>query len=197
MTTDPALRSYVEERRALDQRMGLDPRVKAFSALVPEKRSMPRWWFAVPAAAVIAAIAFLPRGAEIGVKGGITVRAQLLREGKTESVSSGAVLRKGDRIQLAIEDPEGGHPAVIWADDRGHARAIHRPEELGRMEPPLLTLPDSFEIDGEPGRERITVILCTGVPDIDRWPAQIAENYHEDWIPPGGCRAGLFEWRVE
>ena len=193
---DPALRSFLEERRAIEARFALDPRVRSFEALVPAKKPpLFGYLFAFAATSAAAVLLIMAPEPEIAVRGGVTVRAMVMHDQRTKTVTSGTVLAPGDRLRIQIDDPEGGHPVVIWAG-QDEARVLHSPSDLGIMTPPTLTLPDSWEVGREPGAERIYVVLCRDPPDIDRWPVQIAETY-DDWIPPAGCRVGLFEWRVE
>jgi hypothetical protein len=205
---DPRLAAWLEERRANADAFLVDPRRRSFAALVADAESSPaRQWLRLrlrlilpgallataAAAALLVALDEPDRSARVRARGGVNVEAAVLRAGHSEVVTSGAVLRPGDRLRLSVDDARGGYLAVLLQEESGATSVVYGVAELGRIAAGRHVLPDSLELDARLGRERLFVLLADEEPDLDLAirelrAAFLRQGFEHDWLPPAGVR---------
>lgn len=133
-----------------------------------------RWTIAPLAAAALALLFFsmrpkAPSGSEsapyVGAKGFPSVWIYVKRETETKLWDGKRTFHAGDRLRLKV-DPGAFRHVVVYA-----AKGAAAPELLyeGDVIPGQITaLPDAWELDAEPGAERLFVVL-SHQPVTPRW----------------------------
>ncbi len=124
-----------------------------------------RWWAAVPLAAAACALLFAlspkPPAAEeptlyVAAKGLPTVWIYVKRGATTQLWDGKSALHGGDRIRLKVDADGFRHVEVYSVPASNQATQLY----AGKLLPgQVTTLPDAWEIDAEPGSERIVVVL--------------------------------------
>jgi hypothetical protein len=216
---DPALKSWLAERRAEIASFRADPRRKSFSELRSEAEAEPRSlfdrifspplrpiWATAGVGLVAASIAFAlfapkPEDDGIHVRGGVAVRAAVLHEGQTSRLyEGGEALHPGDRVRLTVDDPHGGWVTVMLEEEAsGKVSVIYAPKELGRLDPGTHILPESLELDRALGRERLYVVVSDDEPAVESWVKELRtarekRSFRHGWLPPGTTRIATIEW---
>jgi hypothetical protein len=225
---DPALGRWIEARRRARASFALDPRRMSFRALWSQAERSRRTstgalrrglgfllgdaplfgparraaWLAIAAALIIvlALPVFVPEHRSgIRVRGGLSVKVAVLRDGRAALIESPARLHPGDQLRLAIDDPAGGYPTVLIEEAAGGVSVAYRAEEVGRLGPGSHTLPGSLRLDSTLGRERIYVVLSDSMPTVAAWVEELEhanarQRFAHGWLPAGRARVGTVEY---
>jgi hypothetical protein len=145
-----------------------------------------RWWAVLPAAAAVGLLLAGLRPGEprrsgeqpyLGAKGFASVWIYVKRGASTQLWDGKEALLVGDKLRLKV-DPGRFHHVQVYS-----LKNVAAPELLyeGDVRPEeSFTVPDAWQLDAEPGAERIVVILSDGVV-TPRWP---------DWLE-GKAGAGV------
>ena len=155
----PACGMIAERMRQARASSLAQPRAKAVLARLEEKRARsakPRWSWAVPLVAALAAglalIVYVPRGAEDGVRLKGTVALRLLSEQGAPVLDA----RPGEHVTLAVGTGHYRNVLVLAVDEAGTVDALWPPEgqtsgtvEPGaevKLSPPLEVTPGSVAL---------------------------------------------------
>lgn len=207
---DQVLSDYLTERRAERDAFLMDPRRRSFASLVEEAERGERSWLstkwlgvgfgiALAAAAAFAVMSTKENAPGIQTKGGLSLKAAVLEDGKPRFFDASTDLHPGDRLRFTVDDPGGGYVTVILEESSGGVDVMYEPGELGELNPGSHTLPGSLELDGTLGRERIYVIMSNERPDPKTWAAEIEKahgrsGFNHGWLPPRGSRVSTIEY---
>lgn len=210
---DPSLASWLAARREEAERFASDPRRPSFSTLVAEaggetrafKRR--RWGRGIALIAVVssmaAAFALVTlrdppslHGPRVTARGGLTARVLLRRGDSVTNLEPGSRLLQGDRLQLIIEDANGGFATVLLQEDTGSTQVLYHPSDLGRLPAGTFRFPDSLHLDGHTGDERLYIVLAETLIDPSAWVGELQAAFEEHgfahaWQPPAGCRSTI------
>lgn len=134
-----------------------------------------RWaWALVPVAAAASALLFVGPRSEtpretpyIGVKGFSSVWIYVKRGGDTQLWDGKSALQPGDRLRLKVDPGSFRHIAVYSAKETTPPEPLYEGEVLPGH---ISTLPDAWELDAEPGAERLFVVLSQE-PMPPQWAA--------------------------
>lgn len=168
-----------EYLRSLEQAPPPGAQVGVLVAIQGRQRRLRAWWAGASLlAAAACSILVLGRGAStppatqaqavyVGVKGLASVWVYVKRGDSTELWDGRRPLVAGDRLRIKLDSAGFARVAVY------SVKAPHAPELLysGGITPGQNTLPDAWEVDGEPGDERLVVALMNDPvePEWARW----------------------------
>ncbi len=192
----PEARAFVEERRGDKQAFRERYPFTAIEARLQAKPAAARrWlvWLPVPlmAAAVVVLLA-LPEEPTIRARGGISVTLVAKRGERTFEASQGVALLAGDRLRLRLDDPRGGFVQVAALSERGRSSVLYE----GAVGRGATVLPDSWELDAEPVREVLLVLLWDEPPSsgaLESWLEVVRRvpSFPPAPEPPSGARLAV------
>lgn len=161
-----------------------------------------RWMFWLPLAAVATAAlgVFVLRDApedESTVKGSIVFSAFRQRENAAaEELTSGAVVKPGDRIRFSVRTPTDGFVAVLSRDGAGHA-SVYYPFSASQAAPhgtKDTLLPGAIMLDEVLGAERVWALFSAGAFEL----GPLLQQLERGQKPSGtGLSAAFVEWKKE
>lgn len=140
--------------------------VRVFARTVP-RRHLVRWWFAVPALTVAAAIAVMlrphpPEVPALAIKGEAAWQVFANRDDQTFPVHDGTLLAAGDRVRFVVT-PEGARFLLVVSVDGAGQVSTYYPyggERSGALESAArVELPGSIVLDAAPGPERVFALF--------------------------------------
>jgi hypothetical protein len=150
-------------------------RIRVQAEPPPPRAAMPRWFLAVPAAALAAALVLVLRAPPTAtpddtpeitrVKGpqGPSLSVHRQTTHGPERLAGGAAAHPRDRLQLSYAPGGARYGALLSIDGRGGV-TLHLPRESGpaaALSGGEVLLPDAYELDDAPGFERFFFIYSS------------------------------------
>lgn len=150
----------------------------AIAAIEGRQRRLRAWWAGASLLAAAACLMLvLGRGASgpsteapavyVGAKGFASVWIYVKRGSSTALWDGKRPVVVGDRLRIKLDSADFRRVQVYSVKDAKSPELLYS----GSLTPGQSTLPDAWEVDGEPGDERLVVALTNDpvAPDWERW----------------------------